>query len=118
MDNKHVYLPRHSLSIPNTILLASDLTPIEKLVLSEIIWLQDFNEKENKGKYYSYASNLYFKAVFGISIRQVSRIINNLSQMGYIKPLKYINGDFRHIAYNYQKCFERDIILGLKPKLK
>lgn len=115
MDYKHITIPTHFLQVSNTILLASDLAPIEKLLLSEIIWLQDNNE-EHYQKQYCTASNFYFKAVFNIQERQVSRYIKHLLDLGYIRLRKYINGDFRHITYNYNKCFERDITLGLKKK--
>lgn len=115
MDYKHITLPRHTLTIPNTILLASDLNAIEKMVLSEIIWMQDYNASQTQA-YYCYASNFYFKAVFNINTRQAQNIISNLVKKGYIRLLKYQNGDFRHIAYIFDKCFERDIALGLKKK--
>lgn len=113
MDYRHVQLPRHTLSISNTILLASDLNATEKLILSEIIWMQDYNEAHN-GAQYCTASNFYFKAVLGIEIRQVSSYINKLLQKGYIRLRKSINGDFRHITYDFDKCFSRDVALGLK----
>ena len=115
--SKYIQLPRHQLAISNTILLAQDLNALEKMILSEIIWAQDLNAKKNQCNY-CFASNTYFRAVFNISEKQSSRIISDLIKKGYIKQLKYLNGDFRHIAYVFDKCFERDIALNLikKPK--
>lgn len=113
MDYRHVQLPRHTLTISNTILLASELTPTEKLILAEIVWMQDYNEAHN-GAQYCTASNFYFKAVFDISTRQVSICIKDMLQKGYIRLRKSINGDFRHITYDFEKCFSRDVTLGLK----
>ena len=113
MNIKRARLPQHTLTVSNTILLATDLVAIEKLVLSEIIWMQDYNSVHNQA-YYCMASNFYFKVVFGISTRQVTNIISSLCNKGYIKVVKYQNGDLRHLSYDYNKCFERDIALGLK----
>lgn len=115
MDYKHITLPRHTLTVSNTILLAENLNAIEKMVLSEIIWMQDYNSQHNNC-YYCQASNFYFRVVFNIQDRQARQIISNLVKKGYIRLLKYQNGDFRHIAYIFDKCFERDIALGLKKK--
>jgi len=113
MDYKHITLPRHNLNISNTILLATDIQPLAKLVLAEIVWMQDYNWAHNQARY-CMASNFYFKAIFHITTRQVSNIISDLCNKGYIKVVKYQKGDFRHLMYDYNKCFERDIALGLK----
>jgi len=108
---KHTHLPRHQLVIPMTIYWAADLNALDKIVLSEIIWLQDYA----KGKGFAYPQNTYFRAVLGISNRQVSRTISKIANLGYIK-VKQDEG-VREITYNYNKCFERDIQLGFKqPK--
>ena len=114
ISERAIHLPRHQLVIPLSIYLATDLNCTEKMFLSEIIWLQDYAKLKDKERNYCYAQNRYFKAVFGLNTRQVSSLISNLSQKGYIKA-KYQSG-VRIIKYKYSKCFDKDISLGLKPK--
>jgi len=108
---KVAHLPRHPLTIPITIYWSRDLNALDKLILAEIIWLQDY-DKDKRG--YAYPQNTYFRAVFNISNRQVSKIISKIANLGYIKVTQ--QDGLRKISYNYSKCYERDIELHLKPK--
>ena len=109
---KAAHLPRHQLVIPLTIFWATDLNALDKMLLAEIIWCQDYATKKSIDKGYCYAKNAYFMACFNISWVQVSRTISKIAQLGYIK-VKQDNG-IREITYNFNKCFERDIMLGLR----
>jgi len=105
MEYRHIQRPLHDLIIPNSILCNSHLDPTEKMILSEIIWLQDYNDKKVGSECtYCFASNYYFQRVFNISQKTVSKVIKQLCDKGYIKILKYQNGDFRHIRYNKNAC--------------
>lgn len=105
--------PTRSLIMPNAVWMASDLTSTEKMILSEIIFLQDYGEA-HKNKVCCWADNFYFMGVFGISKRQASQSISNLAQKGYIEA-RYSNHNERILVYNYEKCFATEIKLG-KPK--
>jgi hypothetical protein len=109
--------PEHQVTIPNTILINNDLSNGEKLILGEIIWLQNYNERKT-GELFCYPSNFYLQSVFGYkSERAVIKIISSLAEKEYIRILKNPHGSYRRIRYDFNKCFERDIILGLvKPK--
>ena len=97
--------PKHELTIPNKILIAPNLNANEKIVLSEIIWMQDYNTKHNQG-YYCYVSNGYLHFLIGVTRRQITKIISDLVEKGYIKILKSQCGDFRHISYNKELCID------------
>lgn len=104
MENRHIIRPTHDLTIPNAVLCARNLDTTEKLILSEVIWLQNCNDHKNGSDTYCYASNFYFQMVFNLSKKQVIKCIKSLTEKGYIKIVKYQNGDFRHIRYNKDMC--------------
>ena len=110
---KMAFMPRHQLTMPLTIFLADDISSTEKILLSEIIWLQNYNSKKYK-KVYCQATNFYFRMILGYkSDRPVSDLITSLKNKGYIKELKYIKGDFRHLQYDFDKCFYKDFDAGI-----
>lgn len=113
---KTATIPQHQLVIPNTILIENNLSNAEKLILGEIIFLQNLNESK-KGDHFCYATNFYLKCVFNYkSERAVNLIIKSLADKGYIRVLQNPHGSYRRIKYDFNKCFERDIELGLvKP---
>lgn len=71
--------------IPKEILLNKDLTPLEKLYLTEI----DSLNNDEKG---CYASNKHFEKKFGQTKSNVSRTIKNLEQKGWINISYIYNG--------------------------
>ena len=106
-------MPTHQIKITNTILLDSNLSCVEKILLSEIIWLQDYNEKK-RGRKYCEAGNFYFRSILNYKTdRPISDLITGLKQKGYIHEKTYINGNYRHLQYDFDKCFEKDVVLGL-----
>lgn len=108
-----VSMPRHQLVIPNTILVNDTLSCIEKMVISELIWLQDYGER-CKLQQFSYANNYYLARVCNVSKRTISDTIKNLVQKGFLHVRVYASGNIRRLTYDKQKCFERDIALNLK----
>ena len=71
--------------IPKEIWLNKDLTPLEKVYLIEI----DSLDNDEKG---CYASNKHFEKIFGQTKSNVSRIIKNLEQKGWINISYIYNG--------------------------
>lgn len=67
--------------LPNSILGDNRLTFLERLVLIVIISL-------SKKEVYCWATNEYFKNLFGVSKQTISKSISSLSKYGYI-VLKY-----------------------------
>ena len=114
---KKAKMPTHQLTIPNTVFIDDNIHGNEKLLLSEIIWMQDYNEKHN-GVKYCQASNFYFRMILGLkSERAITDLIAKLKDMGYIKELPYCKGNFRRLVYNFEKCFWRDVVIGhTKPR--
>ena len=115
--SKTTTMPTHQLMIPNTILVDNNLTHAEKLILGEIIWLQNHHEKKT-GEAFCYPSNFYLQCVFNYkSERGVILVLNSLANKGYIRILKNPHSNYRRLKYNFDKCFERDVIIGLvKPQ--
>lgn len=114
MEYRHFTKPKHDLIIPNAILCARNLSINEKMILSEIIWFCDFEERKNKhntllhdcDNFESFPSNYYFEKVFGISKNTVSKIIKSLNDKGYIR-IKQNKGDWRYISYNKKLCLSQ-----------
>lgn len=115
--DKMAQIPSHQLIVPNTIYIDTNLKGNEKLVLSEIVWLQNYNFKR-KGQKFCTPSNFYFRSILGLkSDRAITDIIAKLKQDGYIRELPNSKGSFRKLQYDFNKCFERDVILGVvKPE--
>lgn len=110
---KMAKMPEHQLTIPNSLILDENLSWHEKVVLSEIIWLQNLNSRKNNQEY-CHASNFYLKSFMQFkSERAITDIISNLAKKGYIRILVNAHGSFRRVKYDFDKCFERDIALGL-----
>ena len=105
METRHIQIPTHSLELSNKLLLDKILSSDEKILLAEIIWLQDNNTKYNKTDY-CYASNYYFSFILNKKIRQIGRYVSSLHQKGYIEFLKYQKGDNRRIKYIPEKCID------------
>ena len=82
ISNKETIINTYSkVILPNSILGDNRLTFLERLVLIVIISL---SKKEG----YCWATNEYFKNLFGVSKQTISKSISSLSKYGYI-VLKY-----------------------------
>jgi DNA-binding Lrp family transcriptional regulator len=87
--------------IPKDIYLSKELNWTDKLILIEI----DSLDNEN----HCTASNAYFAEFVGISERNVSKSINKLIQMGYVKLLSF---DGKHRALTIESTQHRFKRLG------
>lgn len=91
------------LMIPIEVLRNPELSPWEKIILSEIISL-DVRTNRYGG---CYASNEYLSYFCGDDLRKVQRYLKRLRDLGYIKT-KSFDGKIRVMCVNPQKIYYGD----------
>ena len=92
MENKKSYYA----IIPANVRYDEDLTPNAKLLYGEVTAL--CNEKG-----YCWASNSYFAELYGVSIKSVSKWVNQLVEMGYLTSNMIYKKGSKEIQHRYLK---------------
>ena len=92
MENKKSYYA----IIPANVRYDDDLTPNAKLLYGEVTAL--CNEKG-----YCWASNSYFAELYGVSIKSVSKWVNQLVEMGYLTSNMIYKKGSKEIQHRYLK---------------